>query len=229
MKISELAASSGESIPTLKFYIRKGLVPPGRAIGTNRAEYGEQHLSRLELIRILKDELGMSLDRIGEVISAESEGGQALLRSGLDAARESRHGKKMPATDPNFARAKSKMLALKERLGWVSVENDSMFSDAAEALATILRVLPADDPEQYLEDYARLMKQVADSEIPDDFDPVGKPWEAFKYAILGTYLYEPLILSLRRMAHGQRAFEVEKKRGDPDGPSCDEADSRSVD
>ncbi len=212
MKISELAAASGETIPTLKFYIRKGLLPPGRTVGTNRAEYDEHHQSRLDLIRILKDELGMSLERIGEVIRSESEGGQALLRSGLDAAREARHGTKDNSVDPHFARAYSELLALKERLNWASIDDDPTISDAAESLATVLRVLPNDDPKEYLDGYAQLMKEVADQEIPDDFDPAGKPWEAFKYAILGTYLYEPLILSMRRMAHGQRAFEVEAKQ-----------------
>jgi DNA-binding transcriptional MerR regulator len=32
MKISQLSSASGESIPTLKYYLRQGLLPPGRAL-----------------------------------------------------------------------------------------------------------------------------------------------------------------------------------------------------
>jgi DNA-binding transcriptional MerR regulator len=210
MKISELAARSGETIPTLKFYLRKGLLPAGQAVGRNRAEYGEEHVSRVNLIRTLKDELQMSLERIADVLSAAKDGGEALLRSGLNAAQEARHGNK-PAADPSYSRAELELLRVKENLGWQLVPNDPTLRDAATALATILRVLPTDTPSNFLEGYARAMKAIADEEIPEHFDPVGQPWEALRFAVLGTYLYEPLILALRRMAHAQRAYEVATK------------------
>jgi hypothetical protein len=56
------------------------------------------------------------------------------------------------------------------------------------------------------------MKAIADEEIPDSFDPESDPVESMRYAVLGTYLLEPLILSLRRLAHGQRTAEIMKAK-----------------
>ena len=221
MRISELADASGESIPTLKFYIRKGLLPPGDAVASNRAEYGARHLSRLELIATLKNELGMSLDRIAEVFEAAAGGGEQLLRSGLDAAHSARHGSsrskedsrsKEEQEDPHRAQARCALRRVCDELGWAHPEGDPALNQAADALVPILRASPGDRPEEFLPAYARAMKQVADEEIPDTFDPEAEPWDAFKYAVLGTYLYEPLILALRRMAHGQRTYELAQAR-----------------
>ncbi|WP_079051275.1 MerR family DNA-binding transcriptional regulator [Streptomyces curacoi] len=37
MKISELSRRSGVSIPTIKYYLRDGLLPHGQATATNQA------------------------------------------------------------------------------------------------------------------------------------------------------------------------------------------------
>ena len=37
MRISELSTASGVPVPTLKFYLREGLLPPGDAIAVNQA------------------------------------------------------------------------------------------------------------------------------------------------------------------------------------------------
>jgi DNA-binding transcriptional MerR regulator len=214
VKISELARAAGESIPTLKFFIREGLLPPGERTGKTQAEYGADHLRRLQLIRILQEELGMSLDRVGEVLRSAERGGTALLRSGLEAAQQARHGSPPERVDPELGRAWEHLLALEGELGWDVVPGDPASADAARALATILRVLPADDPKAFLVSYARAMKAIADQEIPDDLDPEGDPWETLRYAVLGTYLYEPLILALRRMAHRERATAVARARAE---------------
>jgi DNA-binding transcriptional MerR regulator len=44
MRISELSARSGISVPTIKFYLREGLLPPGSPRAVNQADYGEPHL-----------------------------------------------------------------------------------------------------------------------------------------------------------------------------------------
>lgn len=208
MRISELATRAGESVPTLKFYIREGLLPPGKRTGRTQALYSEEHVKRLELIRLLKEELNMSLERIGEIIRSAESGGAELLRTGLDAAQETRHGKKLERVDREVARAWKELNTLEESLGWSLSPEDPAWADAAQALAAILRAFPEEDPQKFLPRYAELMQQMAAEEIPDDFDPIASPWESFRLAILGTYLYEPLILALRRMAHSQRSTEL---------------------
>jgi hypothetical protein len=41
MRISELSKASGVSIPTIKFYLREGLLPQGRLVAANQANYEE--------------------------------------------------------------------------------------------------------------------------------------------------------------------------------------------
>lgn len=220
MKISELAEASGESIPTIKFYIREGLLQPGDTTSRTRADYGEVHVKRLALIRTLQAELGMTVDTIGEVIRAAEQGGGAMLAAGLENARRARHGarkRKDEVVSPELGRAWKLITKMEKQLGWEIHPDDMMVDDVAEAVATILRVMPDARIEDSLVQYAQAMKAIADEEIPDSFNPEGDPVESMRYAVLGTYLFEPLILSLRRLAHGQRTAEIMKMRTKPSG------------
>lgn len=216
MKISELAEASGQSIPTIKFYIREQLLPAGSAVAKNQARYGPEHLKRLDLIRVLKTELGMSVEKIREVLEQAEVGGEAMLATGLKNARDSRHApRREEQSSPELGGAWALVTRLETELGWIIHPEDGAAADVAESLATILRVMPEARIDESLPEYARVMKSIADQEIPDSFDPAGDPWEALRYAVLGTYLLEPLILSLRRLAHGQRTTEImeARKRG----------------
>ena len=42
--MGELSRRSGVPIPTIKFYLREGLLPPGVATAANQADYDEEHL-----------------------------------------------------------------------------------------------------------------------------------------------------------------------------------------
>lgn len=53
MRLSELSERSGVSTATIKYYLREGLVPPGRQINATTAEYDEEHLHRLRLVRAM--------------------------------------------------------------------------------------------------------------------------------------------------------------------------------
>jgi DNA-binding transcriptional MerR regulator len=68
MKISELSRRSGIPLPTIKFYIREGLLPAGERTAMTQAIYGEEHLERLSLIRALKDDAGLSLATITNML-----------------------------------------------------------------------------------------------------------------------------------------------------------------
>ncbi len=79
MRISELADVTGVSIATLKYYLREGLLHPGRARGATRADYDDTHVERVRLVRTLIDVGRLSIDRVREVVTA------------LDRPPESRH------------------------------------------------------------------------------------------------------------------------------------------
>src|SRR5262245_47294698 len=45
--VSELVARTGVPLPTVKYYMREGVLMPGRAISATRAEYGDEHVHRI--------------------------------------------------------------------------------------------------------------------------------------------------------------------------------------
>lgn len=70
MRIGELSRASGVPVPTIKFYLREGLLPAGELTSPNQARYGEAHLRRLHLIRALTDVGGLPLASVGKVVEA---------------------------------------------------------------------------------------------------------------------------------------------------------------
>lgn len=79
LAIGEAARRSGFSIKALRFYERRGLLPPsGRSAGGFRL-YTEADLHRLEFIRQAKA-LGLSLDQIGELLVTSHEQTCAMTR-----------------------------------------------------------------------------------------------------------------------------------------------------
>ena len=44
VRIAELSSRSGTTIPSIKFYLREGLLPAGAATGRNQADYAEAHV-----------------------------------------------------------------------------------------------------------------------------------------------------------------------------------------
>jgi len=72
LTIGEVSRRSGFSVKALRFYERRGLLPPvGRSAGGFRV-YAEADLGRLEFIRQAKA-LGLNLERIRELVVAARE------------------------------------------------------------------------------------------------------------------------------------------------------------
>jgi DNA-binding transcriptional MerR regulator len=61
MRISQLAAESGVSVPSIKFYLREGLLHDGVRTSATQAEYDGEHVRRLRLIRALLGPGGLTV------------------------------------------------------------------------------------------------------------------------------------------------------------------------
>ncbi|GLW98074.1 MerR family transcriptional regulator [Microtetraspora sp. NBRC 16547] len=70
MRISQLSTESGVPIPTIKYYLREGLLPQGDQTSATRAEYDQSHLHRLRLIRALLEVGRLPVATIRKVIDA---------------------------------------------------------------------------------------------------------------------------------------------------------------
>lgn len=209
MRISELSRRSGVPVPSIKFYIREGLLPVGEHTAKNQARYSETHLELLDLIRTLKDDLGMSLATVANVLAAVRQRDSEIVVKGLDAVAASgtAHSPLDRSGEP-YRRALAMVREVIAQMGWKVPEDNVRFDDAVAAVATVLRVWPFPLPPNVLSLYAHAGALMAQHEIPEDWDTETDPLRAFKYALLGTYLFEPVLLTLRRLAHTDRSTRV---------------------
>ena len=84
--IGEVARRSGFTVKALRFYERRGLLPPARRRSSGYRLYGEADLHRLEFIRQAKA-LGLTLEAIRPLVAAAREpgrGARARLARMLD-------------------------------------------------------------------------------------------------------------------------------------------------
>ena len=72
--MAELAMRSGVSRETIHFYLREGLLPRPRKAGRTVAYYDEDHLSRLKLIRTLREEKYLPLAVIRRLLDSPNAG-----------------------------------------------------------------------------------------------------------------------------------------------------------
>ena len=190
MRISELSATTGVSLPTIKYYLREGLLFEGRRTSATQAEYGEDHVRRLRVVRALIDS-GVSIAETKKVIRS------------LDDPPESPHdllGAAHAAVIPHFAGEVDVAAAelLVTRLGWQPGLCDP---DVLRSVARALQSL--DDagfevPDEVMTVYLDAVTRIAEAEIGGV--PTESAEAAVRYVVLGSVLVEPLLLALRRVA-----------------------------
>lgn len=199
MRIAELSRRSGVPIPTLKFYLREGLLPVGRRTAPNQASYDEHHLRRVRLVRALVEVGRLGLGDVHRVIQAVEDETVPIGRAmgiahwALDAKRAA-----APADEETDA-ALAEVDALLRRQGWqVSPESPArrLLADALVALARLGR--PAS--QAGLRPYADMADRLAQMEV-EFTRQEGTRAEAVEFAISGTVLYEAVLVALRKLAH----------------------------
>ncbi|MFG2936826.1 MerR family transcriptional regulator [Streptomyces sp. NPDC048282] len=194
MRMSELSRRSGVSVTTIKYYLREGLLPTGRQTAATQAEYDEQHLRRLRLIRALTGVRGLSVSATREVLDAlgEHDGDtHRLLGLALGTIR-------LPAEQAADAPETAEVDALVKELGW-NVHRQAPARAALAETITSLRSLGVPLDGHTLLPYARLAERTATLDL-DQLDDLDDPLEAAERALLLTVLLEPALMALRRMA-----------------------------
>ena len=193
MRLAELSARSGLSAATIKYYLRVGLLPPGATQSTTWASYDESHLRRLRLVRALTDAAGMSLEEVRGVVDAVDASGSEHQARG--AAQWSLSP--TSAREPSAASVE-RVNELLSRNGWELAARAHRRTLAA-ALDT-LEELDFAATDEILDAYARALKPVAEIEVARVVAET-EPIVAAERLVIGTLLYEPVLVTLRRMAH----------------------------
>ncbi|MEU3444081.1 MerR family transcriptional regulator [Streptomyces griseoincarnatus] len=209
MRISELSRRSGVSIPTIKYYLRDGLLPAGRPTAANQAEYDEEHVRRLRLIRSLIGVRGLSVSATRDVLAAvdEQQGDVHLLLGlvlgALPVERSGRPPRRDGDAQPDGAGATAgdmaeDVAALTAEMGWRTSPNPPAAQVVAETLET-MRALGMDYDWRSLVPYAELADRAARLDL-DQLRDAGDPLQQAERAVLLTVLLEPALLALRRLA-----------------------------
>jgi len=188
MRISGLSAATGVPVATVKYYLREGLLHPGERTGATQALYDESHVARLRLIRALLTVGGLTVAAVRDVLrSLEHDD----MLEALATAQEGLSPKLADSVDLSAAQQAV------GTLGWrVGMESTAMRQLAVALRAVSDAGLPLTT--ESLRHYADAAHRIAEREIgnmPTDGA------EALTYAVVGTVLYEPVLLALRRLAH----------------------------
>jgi hypothetical protein len=104
----------------------------------------------------------------------------------------------------DYQRAADRIDDVLRGLGWSTAPDAPGRADLIRAVVAIDRQFPGGVSQATLRRYAEVARHVAEFEIPETWDPSGAPTDALRYAVLGTVLFEPVILALRRLAHADR-------------------------
>jgi DNA-binding transcriptional MerR regulator len=193
MRISALAAEAGLPLATVKFYLREGLLHPGIATSATQASYDESHVRRLRLIRALIGSVGLSVQQARVILELVDDPGDdlyATLGRAVSALPPAVH--EASGDDP-YPRARAAL----EALGQVY---DPRFAAVAQLESALAAADAAGMPisEDRLLEYGRRLREIAAFDLER---MPREPHAAVEYTVLGTALYEPVILALRRLAH----------------------------
>ena len=224
MKIAELSRRAGVPIPTIKFYIREGMLPRGERTGRTQATYTETHLERLALIGALQ-QAGLTLPVIAQALRAmdTTTGDSPEFMAIAVGALPVRDGMDDPAL---LARAEALLRAAVDRRRWDIAPGSPVWEAAVRACAGILAVWPEALSEHGVERYAAVAEDLAAFELSEGWNPAASRAEALKYVVLGTVLFEPLILALRRLAHVDRGNKRRARRRAASAAGASQHDAR---
>ncbi|MFF8291770.1 MerR family transcriptional regulator [Streptomyces sp. NPDC016309] len=211
MRIGELSRRTGVAVPTIKYYVREGLLPAGRLTSPNQASYDTLHERRLRLIRALLDVGGLSVAAIREVLDAVDDDGRPVHEM-LGEAADRLTPRHAGEADEDMEAARATAAEFITRRGW-HVYTDGPHAESLAGAIAALRRLGHGSFVELLDAYADAAEKVAAADLAWVARNV-KREEVVECAVIGTVLGDAVLSSLRRLAHvdaSARAY------GDGDG------------
>jgi len=195
MRLAELSARSGVPATTIKYYLRVGLLHSGERQSSTWSAYDDSHLRRIALIRALIDVAGLPLDAVHRVLEVATNEtvplhqalGTAQWLLSPDTAAE--------PTDKSCDRVS----ALLGRRSW-QLASDSPHRRVLAAALDRLDHLAFPVPDALLDQYAEALSRFTPAEVEHITTETDRA-TVIEHLVIGTLLYEPLLTTMRRMAH----------------------------
>ncbi|MEU1189742.1 MerR family transcriptional regulator [Streptomyces sp. NPDC005859] len=207
MRLAELSERSGVSTATIKYYLREGLVPPGRQLNATTAEYDEEHLRRLRLVRAMIQVGRLPVATVREVlghVDDDSLGRTIRLGAALWALPQVPE----PDAEDEYVRAAHQEAdELLRTLGWSNARLLTTISPAYRSLVVAvaaLRRLGYEWNAELLVSYAQLMHRAAVLDL-DFVESQESEAERVEAAVLGAILVDPMLQALHRLAQEEES------------------------
>ncbi len=210
MRMSELSTSTGVAVPTLKFYLREGLLHAGERTSPNQAQYDEGHVERVRLVRALLEVGSLSVAQAAKVIAALDS--QMPLSSVFGVAQRAVSIPASIATsddvDADAAPSVGATLIaeLCERRGWRVHSNNPGLALAARVLDTYAALGLETITTAVLEPGADAAQLVAGADLAAVASAAPDTAEMTRVVAVGTVLGDSLLAGLRRIAQEAESF-----------------------
>ncbi len=195
MRLAELSSRSGIPASTIKYYLRIGLLHTGQRQSTTWSAYDESHLRRLALVRALIDVAGLPLQAVHRILEAATDD-TVPLHHALGTAQWLLSP--TASADPSD-QSSDRVDALLARHDW-QIAPESPHRQVLAAALDRLEQLDFPAPDKLLDKYAQALTRFAPAEV----DPITSQTHratAIEHMVIGTLLYEPILTTMRRMAH----------------------------
>jgi DNA-binding transcriptional MerR regulator len=194
VRISELSRITKVPIPSIKYYLREGLLPPGETTAPNQAAYDERHVHRLRLIRVLVEVGHLGIATVREVLRAVDDPTTSLHDLLGIAHRElgphTRDG--APLRDEV-----AEVDRFVEGLGWRVGRAAPGRLALAHALAALRQLGWGASTDGFFP-YARAADKLAAREVKSVSR--GSRAEIVERMVVGTVVFDAVLIALRRLA-----------------------------
>ncbi|MFE4968714.1 MerR family transcriptional regulator [Streptomyces sp. NPDC056660] len=202
MRLAQLSERSGVSAATIKYYLREGLLPPGRQVNATTAEYDEEHLRRLRLVRAMIQVGRIPVATVREVLGHVDDGSLGrTIRVG--AALWALPQVPEPDDEDEFVQSAHREVGtLLDVLGWENAKQLTTISPAYRQLVVAVaafRRLGYDWDTELLVSHAKLMHQAAITDL-DFLETHPSEEEKVEVAVASAVLVEPMLQALHRLA-----------------------------
>lgn len=207
MRLAELSERSGVSTATIKYYLREGLLAPGHQVNATTAEYDEEHLRRLRLVRAMIQVGRVPVATVREVlghVDDDSLGRTIRLGAALWALPQVPE----PAEDDEYVQAAHREVGvLLDTLGWENAKLLTTISPSYRSLVVAVaafRRLGYDWGAELLVARAELMHQAAIADL-DFMETHRSEEEKVEAAVASAVLVEPMLQALHRLAQEEES------------------------
>jgi DNA-binding transcriptional MerR regulator len=198
MRMAELSRRTGVPVPTIKYYLREGLLQPGERTSPNQALYHEPHVRRLTMVRALVEVGGLSISAVRDVLDAVDAADQTPFK--ILGEVQDRLGPVHPESDSEAWRAAHDTVQeVLTRRDWRADAHSPPGRALIAAVASLIE-LGREDLVSLLEVYAEAVEKVAMVDVTTVTRGRGIE-DTVEGAVIGTVLGEAMLTALRRLAH----------------------------